>query len=307
MILSVTVNPSVDRTLFVDSLKPNDANRVTRAEMDAGGKGINAARIVAELGEQVVATGFLGGRTGKFVLHVLNEESVESDFVRVDAETRLNISIEDGSERPPTTFNEAGGAINDSQIKALIAKLDTYLARTAFVTAGGSVQPGIPPNFYARLIRATGGVKTVIDADGELLKSAIEARPFLVKPNADEASRLLSKDVNTLESGLAAAREIRKMGAEIAIVSMGGKGAALASQDGDLIAKPPEIDTNSTIGAGDSMIGGFLVGLRRSEGIEAAFRLGTAAGAATAVTSGSEIGRKHVIESLLPKVIIHRA
>ena len=306
MILSITLNPCVDRTLFIDGLKPHDANRVLRCETDAGGKGVNSARIIAELGVPVVATGFLGGRTGIYVEGVLEDENVEAEFVRVASETRLNVSIEDGSGLPPTTFNEMGAPISDQDARNLDAILEHRLPMCKFVTAGGSLPPNMDASLYADFVQTARrhDVPMAVDADGEALRAALSAKPFLVKPNAAEAHRLLGEEVKTLRGAVQAGEEIREMGAEIAIVSMGADGAALVSERLSLIAEPPSIKARSTIGAGDSMIGGFLAGLHSGMSLQEAFRLGAAAGAATASTDGSEIGRRDVIDRLLSTVII---
>jgi fructose-1-phosphate kinase PfkB-like protein len=148
------------------------------------------------------------------------------------------------------------------------------------------------------------GVPMAVDADGDALKLALESSPFLVKPNADETARLLGDEPKSLQDGVAAAKRVRELGAEVAIVSMGARGAALAADGVALIAEPPEIESKSTIGAGDSMVGGFLSGLYHGLSISEAFRLGAAAGAATASTDGSEIGRRDAIDRLTPQVII---
>jgi 1-phosphofructokinase family hexose kinase len=296
----------VDRTLFIDGLKPHDANRVVRCETDAGGKGINAARIIAELGVPVVATGFLGGRTGIYVESVLEDENVEAEFVTVASETRLNISVEDGTGSPPTTFNQPGSAIPDQDLRNLHAVLERRLQGCKFATAGGSLPPNIESNIYSEFVEAARihGVKMAVDADGDSLKQALTAKPFLVKPNAAEAERLLGEPVETLRGAVRAGEQILRFGAEIAIVSMGEEGAALVTKGVALIAEPPSIDAKSSIGAGDSMVGGFLAGLHLGLTIQDAFRLGAAAGAATAATDGSEIGRRAVIDRLSPNVII---
>ena len=151
------------------------------------------------------------------------------------------------------------------------------------------------------------GVPMAVDADGEALRLALEAKPFLVKPNADETERLLGEEPRTLDEGLEAARKICEMGATVTIVSMGSKGAALAAEKASLIVEAPKVEATSTIGAGDSMVGGFLAALHKGDSLEDALRWGAAAGAATAVTNGSEIGRRAVIEEMLPRVIIRGA
>jgi 1-phosphofructokinase len=306
VILSITLNPCVDRTLFVDGLKPNDANRVLRCETDAGGKGINAARIITELGVPVVATGFLGGRTGIYVESVLEDENVDSEFVRVSAETRLNILVEDGTGSPPTTFNQPGSPVSENDLQNLNSIIERRIEGCKFATAGGSLPPNIATDVYARFVEVARkqNVKMSVDADGESLKEALKARPFLVKPNADETERLLGEPVETLRGAVRAGERILGLGAEVAIVSMGKEGAALVTDGVSLIAEPPSIDAKSSIGAGDSMVGGFLAGLYQDMSIQDAFRLGAAAGAATAATDGSEIGRREIIDRLLPRVII---
>jgi 1-phosphofructokinase family hexose kinase len=277
-----------------------------RCETDAGGKGINAARIIAELGVPAIATGFIGGRMGKYVENVLHDENVTTDFIKVSAETRLNISVEDGTGMPPTTFNQKGSEVSEQELSALDAVLRSRIPGCKYVTAGGSLLPNVEPIFYGKLVELARSfnVPITIDADGDALRHALEARPFLVKPNKDEAERLLGQDVDNMTAAVEAAEKIRELGAEIAIVSMGSDGAALASESIRLIAEPPMIDEKSTIGAGDSMVGGFLAGLYKGLSVQDAFRLGAAAGAATASTDGSEIGSKHVIEELHPQVLI---
>lgn len=310
MILSITLNPCVDRALFVDGLTMHDSNRVIRCEIDAGGKGINAARIIAELGVQVTATGFLAGGTGDFIWGVLDAaELLDPDFISVAGETRMNITVEDGTGMPPTTFNEKGPNIPNEKFGELTQIIYRNLVGEKFVVAGGSLPPGIRDDVYADLIRFSRGqgVPMAVDADGEALRLALDAKPFLVKPNADETERLLGDEPKSLEDGVRAAKRIREMGAEVAIVSMGAKGAALAADGVALIAEAPKVAANSTIGAGDSMVGGFLAGLCMNLSLQEALRLGAAAGAATASTSGSEIGRREVIDRLLPGVIIRDA
>src|SRR5687767_8100020 len=167
MILSITLNPCVDRTLFLDRINVYDANRVLRCETDAGGKGINAARIIAELDVPVVATGFVGGRTGRYVEGVLVDEKVETDFVRVASETRLNLSVEDGTGMPPTTFNEKGAPASTEDFSELEAVLLKRLPGCRFVTAGGSLPPNINVNVYAQLVSKARehGVPMAVDAD----------------------------------------------------------------------------------------------------------------------------------------------
>jgi 1-phosphofructokinase family hexose kinase len=306
MILSVTPNPCIDKTIFIDGLNAYSSNRVLRTETDAGGKGVNVARVAAELGQRAFATGLLGGKTGKLVAAVLDEEGVRHDFVKSRGETRINISVEDQSGNPPTTFNERGETVKQSELDKLVDIVFAKSVDAKFVSVGGSIQPGIPTTFYRQVVELgkTHGADVVVDAEGEVLKSALTAGPFLVKPNASEASKLLERNIESIQDALEAAQEINKMGAKIAIVSLGSEGAVLATENISLVSEPISVEAQSTIGAGDSMIAGYLVGQLRGMTIHDSFALGAAAGAATAMSSGSDIGRRKDIDRLFKKAII---
>lgn len=305
MILTITLNPSVDRTLFVESLKPRDTNRVIRTETDAGGKGVNLARVARELDGRAFATGFLGGPAGKLVRQTLEAEGVEHAFVEVEGETRLNITVED-RQGPPTSFNEPGPTISLQDWSALSDFLENLYPAATYVAMGGSLPPGVPADAYLILQRAAReyGCLSVVDADGYALQNAMREPPFLVKPNGAEAGRYLRRDIQTMEDALDAAREFVSRGVEIAIVSMGADGAALASASEEMLARPPRVEAVSTIGSGDSLVAGFLVGLEQGMSLAESLRLGVAAGAATAMTNGSEIGRRETILSLISEVQI---
>lgn len=311
MILTITLNPCIDQAVFVSQFKPHDANRVERVERDAGGKGINLSRIVAELGGSTMATGFLGGSTGYAVRKVLDDQGAIHRFVEVRGETRINFSVEDDSEEPPTTFNARGPEISEEELDALRSLLPELLYATRWITVGGSMPPGVPTGFYAEIIRFARehGVRVMVDADGPAMLQALEEKPDLVKPNVHEASRLIGKPIETLEHAVDASREILRRlepASPIAIVSRGEKGAVLACNQGVFHALPVDVEVRSTIGCGDSLLGGLIWSLENGGSIEEAFALGVACGTATAMTSGSEIGRKPMIETILPSVRIER-
>lgn len=301
VILSVTLNPSIDHAVFVERLALHDTNRVTRSETDAGGKGINLSRVAAELGAETMATGFLGGGPAAFVRAVLDRQGVAHDFVPIAGDTRTNFSVEDGFG-PPTTFNAPGPRVTPEEWDALVARVSALVRGASWVCLGGSLPPGAPADAYRRLaeVAERAGVPVALDADGDPLREGLRAKIALIKPNGREAARLLGRAVEGREDALAAARDLRELGVDRAIVSLGAEGAALSGPNGDFIARSPTVEAKSTIGSGDSMVAGFLVGLMRGVGDAEAFRLGLAAGAATATTDGSEIGRRETIEKLLP-------
>lgn len=332
MILSVTLNPSVDHALFVDELKIGDTNRVKRTERDAGGKGINLSRVIAELGGKTLATGFLGGGPGDYVKGVLDRQGVSHDFIEVSEDTRINFSVEDLSLRPPTTFNEQGPHIRVEELDRLFAKVTELLSTPhpptsssrggseaapvgsrreeneerdfRWMTLGGSLPPGVPVDVFAQLIRIAHehGVKVALDADGEPLKLGIEAGPEFLKPNARECSRLLGRTIETPEEALEGANAVYDQLPRtcIVVVSLGQEGAVMACDQGLFRGLTPQVDVRSTIGSGDSLIAGMLWAIEEGKAVEDALRWGLACGAATATTDGSEIARRPVIDRLLP-------
>lgn len=306
MILTVTLNPSVDRTLFVARLSPHETNRVTKTETDAGGKGVNAARVLKELGQEVCAAGFLGGGTGAFVRSVLDREGVSHSFVEVGGDTRLNVLIEEESGGPPTTLNERGPEIRNEEWEALRASVVAVSKEARAVVFGGSVPPGLPPSAIAELVRAVrrDSLIVAVDCEGDALRLAIDERPDIVKPNGSEASALLGLSVSTPSEAAEAARRLLDMGVGSPIVSIGALGAVVATKDGAWLAKPPRIEARSTIGSGDSLLAGYVCGVLDGLSPAESLRLGTAAGAATAMTSGAEIGRRDTIRSLVGRVTI---
>lgn len=309
MILTITLNPSVDRTVFVDGLKAHDTNRVLRTEVDAGGKGVNLSRIAAELGAATCCTGFLGGGGGAFIKSVLLREEVRFDFVNISGETRLNVSIEDGSGEPPTTLNERGPMVQPGEWAQLLEKLETLAKQADWICMGGSIPRGLDESCYrdlANRIKAW-GKPVCVDADGEPMKLALGTQPELIKPNRDEAARLLGRPIESRADALDVARSLHAQGIRYAMISLGAEGAVLACSEGAFQAVPPSIQPKSTIGSGDSLLGGFLAMQVQGAPVEEAFRWGNAAGAATALTDGASIGRLETIRELVGKVVIERA
>lgn len=310
MIFTVTPNPAVDITLFLDGLNPHDTNRVQRRETDAGGKGINLARVAAELGADASATGFLGGPAAGQILKICKDQGVGDCFVEVSSETRMNLSVEDGSGKPPTTFNSRGGEISGLAWRKLVGVVRERAPESGWSSFGGSLPPGVPTNAYQQLGEALNekGCRWALDADGEAMLHGLKAKPHIIKPNRAEASRLVGREIPDADAALDAAKELRGQLAEggMVLLSLGAQGAVLATESEGWRADPVEINPNSTIGSGDSLLAGFLVGLQRDQGLEEALKLATACGAATATTDGTEIARRPVIEELLGRATAQR-
>ena len=305
LVVTVTLNPCIDTVLFVNDLKVGDVNRVRRVERDAGGKGINLARIVQKLGGNTVASGFIGGGTGAHVKSVLDAEKVPHDFVEIGGETRSNIFVESGMAAP-TCLNEPGPSIGQGELEALIEETRILSQHSAWLAIGGSIPPGVPRDIFCVLteIGHAAGARVLLDADDDALRHGLKAGPDLIKPNLREAERLLGLNLNGIDFAQDAAGQLRhqllhdhqRPGYEpTVIVSMGSKGAVMASHEGRFIGLGPQINPISTIGSGDSMLGAFIWALEQGETTAHALRWGVAAGAATAMTSGAEIGSRPAV------------
>jgi len=306
VILSVTLNPCVDYAAFCNGIELGEVNRVTRTETDAGGKGVNLSRVVRELDVPTVATGWLGGEAGEFVANVLAHQGVNADFVPIAGETRVNFSVEDGSGRPPAQFNAPGPLIAADDLARLEAKLQAIAPGHRYAAIGGSAPPGVPDDVFAQLVALlrVAGCYVALDADGKRMALGLRSNPHLIKPNTSEAEGLLGRTIEGLDEHCRAAHELAGLGAESVLLSMGKDGAVLYRPHGMWHAIPPKVEVRSTIGSGDSLLGGYLAGLATGLDDAEALRLGTACGAATATTDGSQIARREVIDSLLGQVIV---
>lgn len=306
MILTVTLNAALDHTLLINGLKPHDTNRIQSVQTDAGGKGINLSRIASELGTPTTATGFLGGGPGAFIRHVMHQQGVIDECIEIAAETRTNFNVESG-DGPPTTFNAKGSPVTEEEWQALVEKVIELAPQSDWVALGGSLPPGVPLEAFAILgkIAKQSGAKLALDADGPPMQAGLEAKPNFIKPNVREAERLLNRQLfGSRDAIIQAARDLYDSlysdddAHPNVIISRGNQGAIMACPDGVFETDPLQIESKSTIGSGDSLIGAFLHARLAGLDYPTALRYGNAAGAATATTDGSGIGRKHVILDL---------
>lgn len=309
MILTVTLNPAVDHILFIDGMKLHDTNRVQKMQTDAGGKGVNLSRIAVELGAKSVATGFLGGGPGAFITHMLQRQGVVTNFVESENETRTNLNVESG-DGPPTTFNAKGPLIHQREWELLQLRVERLSEDATWVALGGSLPPGVPIEAFQILgeIAKKRNCKVVLDADGDAQKAGLLAAPDFIKPNVREAERLLGREIGDDDTKVITAVKdlvamLRKNGSPdpVAVISRGRLGAVLATQTTVLKGHPIEINARSTIGSGDSLIGGMLYGMESQKTLQESLRYGLAAGAATATTDGTEIGRRDSILDLFQR------
>ena len=301
MIYTVTFNPAIDYVVRLDApLEVGEVNRARGEDCVLGGKGVNVSGVLAELGCQSVALGFVAGETGAWLERGLAKQGITTDFIHLpEGMTRINVKIKAGQE---TELNGAGPNIPESAMQQLEAKLDA-LQKDDILILAGSIPSSLSQDTYERLLaRLQGkGVRAVVDATRDLLVNVLPYHPFLIKPNNHELGEIVGKALKTDEEIVAAAKELQAKGARNVLVSMAGDGALLLDEAGQThrIGCPKGKVVNS-VGAGDSMVAGFVAGYLQSGDYTAALRLGTACGSATAFSLG--LAKKADIEKLLSEI-----
>lgn len=303
MIYTVTLNPSIDYIVEVEHFNTGALNRMKREFKLPGGKGINVSRVLNQLGAENTATGFLGGFTGQFISGKLKEERLSTDFVQIANDTRINIKLKAESE---TEINGLGPDISEAEASLLLDKLSGLKAGD-IVIMSGSMPPSLGKDFYDRLIGVCKqrGADFVIDTTGEALMKALRDKPLLVKPNHHELAELFGVSLGADIGEVALyGRKLLELGARNVLVSMAGEGALLITEDEVLHASVPAGKVRNSVGAGDSMIAGFVGTLVRSGDAVEAFRVGVASGSATAFSD--DLATKEQIEQLLPQVRISK-
>ncbi len=304
MIYTVTLNPAVDRELTVPAMEFDSVLRATEARVDFGGKGFNVSRLLKGLGADSTAVGFLGGRAGELLQDGLQSLGIGTDFVRVPGETRTNISIVNQAHDHYLKVNEKGPRVSEEKQTELLEKIDSLAAPGDWWVLAGSLPPGISDDFYARIVSALykHGANAILDTSGESLRLGCLEHPYLVKPNAEESQTLTGLPMESAGEIAAAAGEIRRLGAQNVVISMGKAGALLNTAEETWLTHSPAIQEKNPIGAGDSMVGGLVWALTQGIGLKEALGWGVASGAATASLPGTEVGTRPLIEGLFKQV-----
>ena len=302
MIVTVTMNAAVDRTLTVPNFQLGHRHRASQSLTLAGGKGINVARALKRLGVPVVATGLAGGRAGMRIVEELTSEAILNDFVRIHDESRTSTAVVDPTAASYTEINEWGPAVARDEIELLVEKLH-YLARSAeMVVFSGTLPRDVDESFYAELIRDLNrrGVRTVLDCESEPLRLGVDAEPYLVSPNQREAEGLVGMELETEEDFCAALGTISETGARNVLISVETGCYLLIREDRStrlLHAAAPEVDAVSAVGAGDVLLAAFLASRLEERPIEDSLRSAVAAAAASTLELGAgrfeprELGR----------------
>ena len=305
MITTICLNPCFDKTVEVDSLEVGQVNRTREARVDLGGKGINVAVVASRLGLEVQCIGIMGENGAEELSRLMDAEGLNHEFLTIPGRVRTNMKICSGDGKGVTELNEPGETLDAETLKRFTALAEEKTKDSDMVVLTGSLPPGCPEGTYRDLMLALKGKKCILDSEGkELELGAREARPFLIKPNLREMERTLGMELRTMRSIRDAALIFLRLGVEHAVVSMGAMGAMYVSTRETLFSPALRVTTKSTVGAGDAMIGGMLLGYQREGSMARAFRYGMAAGAASVMTAGTQLIIPSDFERLLDQVRI---
>jgi 1-phosphofructokinase len=306
MIVTVTLNPAIDKSLAVPRFEVGKTNRGEVTRTDAGGKGINVAKAVKQFGAEVCALGFVAGSNGRFILETLAASGIPADFNHVPGETRVNLKIHDPVHGTETELNEPGFQVLPEHLQAMKEKIHAYAPCCQVMIFSGSLPPGAPPQTFAEFmtIASALGAKCMLDTAGPALRYGLEAKPLLLKPNRAEVEELLQVRLRTRRELGEAARKLLEMGAEEAVISMGADGAVAATKQDLLWARPPTVVPRSSVGAGDAMVAALAYGEVSRLSFREAFRFAIAASAAAVTMEGSKVAELAMVQSLLPQVQI---
>jgi 6-phosphofructokinase 2 len=305
MIYTITLNPALDRTLWIQKVRDDVSNRILEEKSFAGGKSVDVSKVLKNLGVDNIALGFVGGFAGRELEGRLLNEGIETDFVRVSGETRTNIIIHETGTGKQLAFNARGPEIKPDELMQFIEQLER-LPCGEVVAIGGSIPLGVSPEIYRKIINLVKKcqAKVVLDVDGEALRQGIKALPNVIKPNIHELSELAGRELTGLDDVISAARAINQQGVEIVLVSMGAKGILLVSDGQQYLAVPPNVNVESTIGAGDSSVAGFVSGLVQGKDLKQCLIYAVAAGTATTLRQGTALCQKDDFERIVPQVLI---
>ncbi len=305
MIYTITLNPALDRTIWIQKVRDDVSNRILEEKSFAGGKSVDVSKVLKNLGVDNIALGFVGGFAGRELEGRLLNEGIETDFVRVSGETRTNIIIHETGTGKQLAFNARGPEIKPDELMQFIEQLERMPCGEV-VAIGGSIPLGVSPEIYRKIINLVKRcqAKVVLDVDGEALRQGIKALPNVIKPNIHELSELAGRELKGLDDVVSAARSINQQGVEIVLVSMGAKGILLVSDGQQYLAVPPNVNVESTIGAGDSSVAGFIFGLVQGKDLKQCLIYAVAAGTATTLRQGTALCQKDDFERIVPQVSI---
>lgn len=304
-VVTVTLNPAIDRTVTIPHFTAGVVNRVETVRSNPGGKGVNVASSLADAGHRVATTGFFGRENTASFEALFGRKDIADHFVRVAGQTRVAIKVVDPELHQTTDINFPGPATTPADLAALAQQI-TELDAATFVLAG-SLPPGVAPTIYRDLITALRfrGKRVVLDSSGEPLRLALEAKPHVIKPNIHELGELLGETLSGEAAVLAAARKLIAGGIEQVVVSMGKDGACFVTANEALVARPPDVEVRSTVGAGDAMVAGLVSAQARGLTLTETARVATAFSVHALTRTGDSGDFATAVRAIIPQVQVH--
>ncbi|WP_291649391.1 1-phosphofructokinase [Clostridium sp.] len=301
MIYTITFNPALDYIIRVKDFKLGEVNRTSYEEVYAGGKGINVSIVLKNLDVENVALGYIAGFTGDEIEHKVKAFGCNTDFIKLDnGMSRINVKLKSNEE---SEINGQGPSISDKDLEELYEKLELLKAGDILVLAG-SIPATLPKNIYELIMErlSNRGIKFIVDATGELLLNVLKYKPFLIKPNHHELAELFNTTIENEEDIVSYAKKLREMGAKNVLISRAGDGAIFVTENDEIIKSDvPKGKLINSVGAGDSMVGGFIAGYIKNNRLEEAFKMGVATGSASAFSEG--LATKEKVYELLNQIL----
>ena len=307
MIITVTLNPSIDYILQIKNLALKETQRAENKFLYAAGKGVNVSRVLTRLNIPTTAWGFLGGLNGDRFIKLLEEEGINTNFIPCEDETRLNVIITEIETHKQLRISAKGPLISKDELNILYNKARNLPEGIEFVSFGGSLPQDVNDDIYMNLIDIiqSNGIRCILDTSNEALIKGIQAKPFMIKPNLYELGQIVkNENIKTIEDIKKEASRIIRSGVENVIVSLAEDGAIYVNESKIIHSLAPKVNVKSAVGAGDSMIAGLIYALHNNLSDEDMIKYGLAFGSASVLTKGTELAHWHDVENLFPKVEI---
>jgi 1-phosphofructokinase len=307
-IATITLNPAIDKSVAIPNFTAGEVNRVNWEQSDPGGKGVNVASFLADLGFCTSVTGFIGVDNASIFEKLFNQKNMADHFVRIPGRTRVNVKIIDEVNKKITDINYPGQSPSEQDLNDLKKKIHNLVFDHDWFVLSGSLPIGIPTEFYAAVLKylKNAGKYVVLDTSGEALRDSINEMPYAIKPNIAELEELLGRTLTTELDVLNAARTLVNTGIEYVVVSMGKEGAMFVSKAESVVAVPPPIDVKSTVGAGDAMVAGFIAAKIKGSSLEDCARLSTATAMGALTQLGPKLAETKVLESYMQQINVRK-
>ena len=308
-IATVTLNPAIDQTVRVDHFRPNTVNYAQTMQFDAGGKGVNVASFLTDMGFTTSVTGFLGQDNAEFFEQFFAKKHIDDQFVRIPGLTRTGVKIVDEANQQTTDINMPGLSPSKEALDALHETIEELSMSCDWFVLSGTLPPGIPTTTYATLITQlkAHGKHVALDTSRDALREGVQAIPTIVKPNVDELQQLTGQSLTDAAAVEQAARQLVEKGIQLVVISMGEKGAMFVDATSTLMAVPPSVMVKSTVGAGDAMVAGLVAGHAQGWSLPECARFATACSLGAITNVGHNLPAPETLQAYVQQVIIHTA